>query len=82
MKLMKECDCMKCPYCNSEMKDGYIQSARGTIFSIEPHKVQFWPNKSIGEFTVPSQSRLAPTCAAYHCPRCKKIILDYAKKAK
>lgn len=70
---------MKCPYCDNEMTDGYIQSSRGILFAIEPHKVQFWPYKSIGEFIVPSKSWVAPTCGAYHCPECKKIILDYGK---
>ena len=68
---------MKCPYCDCEMIQGYLQSSHGILFAIEPHTVHFWPYKSIGEFIVPSNRRVAPTCTAFHCAECKKIILDY-----
>ena len=73
---------MKCPYCNSEMTDGYIQSARAIIFTTEPHTVQFWPSKKTGEFWVSSNNWTAPICVAYHCPECKKIIVDYTETVK
>lgn len=71
---------MKCPYCDDEMISGVVQGGRGFFFATEPHSVWMWPNKSKGEVMLSSENWYVPTCTAYHCPKCKKVVLDYVKK--
>ncbi|WP_053957480.1 PF20097 family protein [Inediibacterium massiliense] len=66
---------MKCPYCNTEMKEGILQSNRYLLWAKTKHKLSYHPKdeeilldeKMIGDVTV----------EAYICKDCKKIILDY-----
>lgn len=69
---------MKCPYCGNEMINGFVQGSRGFFFAVEKHSVWFWPDRSKGEFLLSSNNFTVPTCAAYHCSNCKKVILDYS----
>ena len=70
---------MKCPFCNREMREGMVQSSRGFFFATEPHSVWFWPNTAKGEFFLSSDNWTVPTCVAYHCKGCKKVVLEYEK---
>ena len=42
---------MKCPYCNEEMKKGYIQSARQMFWGEKKHRMSFIPHGA-EEFTI------------------------------
>jgi hypothetical protein len=69
---------LKCPICNREMKEGVIQSARTIFFTTEPHSFFFKPdNAGSKEITLSKHNWTRPTCKAYHCEKCKKILLDY-----
>ena len=69
---------MKCPICSREMKEGVIQSGRTIFFTPKAHKFFFSPDMGgNGEFTLSQHNWTRPTCKAYHCEKCRKILLDY-----
>jgi hypothetical protein len=57
------------------MTRGFVQSARTIFFTEHPHKVLFAPKRD--ETTLSTKNNTSPTCTAYHCPRCRKVIIDY-----
>ena len=65
---------MLCPFCQSEMTEGYLQSARQVIFTEKRKKAFISSRKN----DVPVTGFWDPTCRAYHCEKCKKVICDYA----
>ena len=67
---------MTCPYCNSEMTQGFVQSARQIFFSTKKHRFHFLARE--GEQILTKHSWTAPTCKALCCTQCKKVILDYS----
>lgn len=70
---------MRCPYCNKEMINGVVQSARKIFFTTKPHKWYFSPSLSgeNNEVGLSYNDFTGPTCVAYHCAECKKVIIDY-----
>ena len=67
---------MTCPYCGRQMTEGFIQ-ARGEVYFTEaPHKLLF--GASGKDVVLTRHNRTAPTCAAWHCPACKKVLIDYS----
>lgn len=66
---------MKCPYCNEEMRKGYIQSARPIFWGEKKHKISFVPN-SDEEFTISGGFLTGGTTESYYCIKCKKLILQ------
>ncbi len=67
---------MQCPYCNEEMKKGYIQSPRQQIFwGEEKRKMIIAPSSS----DVPLSEGLfsVPAVESYCCQKCKKIIIEF-----
>ena len=71
---------MKCPTCGQEMEEGFVQSAREIFFSIEPHR--FWFKVKKEEVLLSSHNWTRPTCVAYLCSNCKKVVINYAEKIK
>lgn len=69
---------MKCPICNHDMKEGVIQSGRIIFFTTEAHKFFMAPDEAAdNEIVLSRHNWTRPTCKAYHCEKCKKVILDY-----
>lgn len=66
---------MRCPFCNYEMKPGYLQSAREIFWTARRHKFNF--HAGHGELALSYSNLMAPTVDAWHCDRCKKIVIDY-----
>jgi hypothetical protein len=66
---------MKCPYCGNEMEQGYVQSARKVFFTTEPHKLLLVPEGD--DLLLTTHNWTCPTCDAWHCSSCQKIILSY-----
>lgn len=68
---------MQCPYCNEEMKKGYIQSPR--------HKIFWGEEKCSGILTTPADNDITlsrgilsePAVESYCCKKCKKIIIEF-----
>lgn len=68
-------DKIKCPYCNSDMILGYIQSPRIIIWSKNKHKLSFLPNETLGDVLVKRENLLGAYKQASHCPNCGAIII-------
>ena len=68
---------MKCPYCGSEMEDGVVQSAREIFFTTQPRKGWNFFKPQAGDTSLSWHNLTRPTCVAYLCRACKKVILDY-----
>ena len=69
---------MQCPRCHDEMKEGVVQSARSIFFTTKPHKFFFVPDGAVtDEVLLSHHNWTRPTCQAYHCARCRKIVIDY-----
>ncbi len=66
---------MKCPYCQTDLQSGTIQSNGSTLlFSVKDH---LFLKLARGD-DVQLARGLDPSVPAYHCPMCKKIIVDYS----
>ena len=79
LNLTEECDCMKCPCCGKEMTSGIVQSARQIFFTTKAHKNWFIPDTAGNEeIVLSSHNWTRPTCTAYHCAECKKVVVDYS----
>ena len=63
---------MDCPYCNKEMKMGYIQSSNPLGWNSKKRII--WALSGI----LPDQE-LGRSIVAYKCGDCKKIIIDYSQ---
>ena len=72
---------MKCPTCGQEMEEGVVQSAREIFFTIEPHRFWFKVKKE-EKVLLSSHNWTRPTCIAYLCRNCKKVVINYAEKIK
>ena len=73
---------MKCPICNREMQEGVVQSGRTIFFTTKQHKFFFAPDIAVNnEIALSRHNWTRPTCKAYHCEKCKKVILDYGDES-
>ena len=65
----------KCPYCQKQMKSGYVQSSHQIYFNEGKRRVFAsgdLKSKCISQFSLMK----APAVKAYCCEDCKKIVLD------
>lgn len=65
---------MKCPYCNQEMENGFVQSARDIFWGEKKHKLFFTPNEKEVKLAIGGLNGCIIN--AYYCRDCKKIIID------
>ena len=65
---------MKCPYCGKEMEKGYVQSARPVIWSRNKKKLLFTATAA-DDFTISEGYLNGCFAEAYHCSKCKKIVI-------
>ena len=76
MKLGEVCEDMKCPCCGKAMTSGVVQSARKIIYTTEPKDVFLL---ATGEDVVLSSHNFTgPTCLAFICKECRKVMIDYS----
>ena len=72
---------MKCPSCGIEMKSGVVQSARQIFFTTKEHKNWFIPDVAGEEgVMLSSHNWTRPTCKAFHCAACQKVVIDYSEE--
>ena len=64
---------MKCPYCNNEMREGYIQGARGVIFS-EEEKMLFIAKNPFNKKDIKICSMWEWASPAHFCDKCNCLI--------
>ncbi len=77
MKLNEKCAHMKCPSCGKDMISGVVQSTRSIIFTTEPNGGIF-NIKSKDDVVLSSNNFTGPTCLAYICKECEKVVIDYS----
>ena len=70
---------MKCPYCDEEMKLGYIQCRDGVIWDKKKRIVAALPSFRSESFFLGSGAGplSGSSVLAYNCEKCKKIVIDY-----
>ena len=63
----------KCPFCDGQMEQGFLQSARQIFFSKKKHKAIFLPR----EEEVPvTEDMLSNSCDAVFCTNCRVVIVQ------
>ncbi|MGE5494433.1 MAG: PF20097 family protein [Burkholderiales bacterium] len=67
---------MKCPYCNGEMEQGYLQSSRPVFWSRKNKQVFTVPSASRGDISLTKYGWNCSKDKAYLCRSCKKIVID------
>lgn len=70
---------MTCPYCNRPMIPGFIQARSEIYFTQSPHKLLFAAKGN--DVVLTKHNNMAPTAVAWHCPTCKKVVVEYGEKA-
>ena len=72
---------MKCPYCNNEMKKGYIQCRDGVTLTPKKQMVAALSSFGSGAIQIGKDSGLVSNSVAeaYHCNVCKKVIIHYSE---
>jgi len=70
---------MKCPYCDTEMEKGVIQSAREVFWSCKKRKLFFRASADKGDVLIAQLGWNGSFAESYLCRRCKKVIFDYSK---
>ena len=69
---------MNCPCCGKEMTRGWVQSARRVLFTTTKKESGFvFKNKS--DVVLTTNNFTGPSCIAYLCGTCKKVVIDYAE---
>lgn len=67
-----------CPYCNQEMKKGYIQCSNRIAWTPNLSKISVEPSLNKESIILSKQNRLSINhIDAYICEKCKKVIIDY-----
>lgn len=64
---------MKCPYCASELEQGFVQSSGGIIWSKKKKLIAGYASQSSDVHIAAGFGGAYKE--AYHCPGCKKIII-------
>ena len=70
---------MKCPWCGSEMKKGFVQSLRRILFTTTRNEGWF-DIKEKEDVVLSAKNFSNPTCVAHHCGACRKVVIDYEEK--
>ena len=66
---------MKCPWCNSEMEDGCLQSYRNNIVYRKEYQTFFSNDEH--DIVLNKNGFGSPRVKAYICKQCKKIVIEY-----
>ncbi len=67
---------MTCPYCNAEMKQGFVQSDRFIIFGEDKKGIFKAPKEGKDEFYIGYRDLFGAYKDACYCATCKKVIMD------
>lgn len=70
---------MDCPYCGKQMTSGYLQSARGIIWSQEKKKALFKATKP-GDIEVSEGFWNGCFAPSYRCWSCALILTPFDRK--
>ena len=67
---------MKCPYCGEEMVLGYIQCRDGLFWTSKKQLVAALSGLGRGRVRLANHTSNTTVCA-FHCAKCKRIVIDY-----
>lgn len=72
---------MKCPFCNEEMKEGFVSTMTRSAICWTREKVQWDSATNDDEFVALTETNPLTTVSipAFRCDKCGKIIFDYEK---
>ena len=70
---------MKCPYCGGTMADGILQAGHSIIWTPKSHKISLLPRQDGCDVVLASDPLTSVKAPAYHCDKCRKIIVEYEK---
>ena len=70
---------MKCPYCQKEMEQGYIQCRDGVNWTPKKQLVAALSCFGKGSISLENGAGRNSAVYAYHCSDCEKVIIDYQK---
>ena len=68
---------MKCPICNEDMEQGFIQGGSIMAWTKKVHKISLLPKE--GEVMLWHNMLRPSAIPASICKLCKKIIVDYSE---
>lgn len=73
---------MKCPYCNSEMRKGYVQCRDGVYWTPKKQWIPAVASLATGAIIIAENEKLMPKsfATAYNCDNCKNIIIPYGDR--
>ena len=69
---------MKCPICDNEMQQGFIQGNQRIAWVKSKHKISILPRE--GEVLLENKTLDSFLFTAWICKGCQKILLDYSDK--
>lgn len=67
---------MKCPYCQNEMENGFIQSGRNILWTEKKHIISTNP-KNENDFIIASNPLGGATIKGFCCRKCRKLVIEY-----
>ena len=57
------------------MIPGFVQARGEVYFTEKPHKLLFDAKGT--DIVLTRHNNTAPTCSAWHCPICKKVVIEH-----
>ena len=69
---------MKCPICDNEMQQGFIQGNQRIAWVKSKHKMSILPRE--GEVLLENKTLDSFLFTAWICNDCQKVLLDYSDK--
>lgn len=71
----------KCPWCGKDMEQGYLHGGRGTLYwtpGVKPGLREALIGPSNDAFQLDCEGVYNVYVTAWHCPECKKLMIDAA----
>lgn len=69
---------MRCPVCNNEMEQGFLQGMNRVAWVKKHHRVSLHPKQ--GEILLENNAIKDFIFSSWICKGCKKIVVDYSDK--
>ncbi len=70
---------MICPYCNNEMRKGFVQCRDGVYWTPKKQWVSALASLASGAIPIGTDDKLMPNskAIAYNCENCKNVMIPY-----
>lgn len=67
---------MRCPYCSSDMEEGYIVASHGAYWVKRTRSLFLFPRRKKGDVVLSGLWSGSSGGSAYLCRSCNKVIMD------